>query len=125
MSRSSLYPEQQLRRRVMTWALEIGVNPTQVDIRPLTDRWGSCAPDGVVTLAADLATADAELQDYVIVHELLHLRHRDHGRVFRALLAAHVPGAKEVESRLVGSLPRRGVDSLADSPEPVQVDRGA
>lgn len=110
MSRSSLYPEQRLRRRVMAWALEVGVNPTQVDIRPLADKWGSCAPDGVVTLAADLATADTELQDYVIVHELLHLRCRDHGRVFRALLAAHVPGWAGVEERLAASAPRRGID---------------
>lgn len=111
MVRSSLYPEQQLRRRVMAWALELGVNPTEVSIRPLSDKWGSCTPDGVVTLATDLATGDGELQDYVIVHELLHLRHRDHGRVFRALLAAHVPGWAVVEGRLSASSPARPVET--------------
>ena len=112
MVRSSLYPEQQLRRRVMAWALELGVNPAHVEIRPLTDKWGSCTPDGVVTLAADLATVDAELQDYVIVHELLHLRHVDHGRVFRALLAAHVPGWSDVEERMSTSTPPRPVETF-------------
>jgi predicted metal-dependent hydrolase len=114
MSRSSLYPEQRLRRRVMALALEVGVNPAQVVIRPLSDKWGSCAPDGVVTLAADLATAEPDLQDYVIVHELLHLRYQDHGRLFRALLAAHVPGAALVEARLARAMPTRGVDSAVD-----------
>jgi predicted metal-dependent hydrolase len=101
----------------MAWALEVGVNPVQVVIRPLTDKWGSCAPDGVVTLAADLATADPELQDYVIVHELLHLRYRDHGRVFRALLAAHVPDWEAVDARLAESSPRHHVDRALDTTE--------
>jgi predicted metal-dependent hydrolase len=114
MARSSLYPEQQLRRRVMAWAVELGVNPAQVDIRRLSDKWGSCAPDGVVTLAADLATVDAELQDYVIVHELLHLRHLGHGRVFRALLATNVPGWAEVERRLSELTPPRPLETSAD-----------
>lgn len=112
MSRSSLYPEQRLRRRVMAWALEVGVNPAQVDIRPLTDKWGSCAPDGVVTLAADLATADTELQDYVIVHELLHLRYRGHGRVFKALLAMHVPDSETVEAQLMSVTPLRSFEGV-------------
>ena len=103
MPKYSLYPEQQLRRRVMKWAMVLEVNPTQVLVRPMADRWGSCAPDGTVTLADDLATAESEVQDYVIVHELLHLRHQDHGRVFRALLARHVPAWTSIEEKLSGS----------------------
>lgn len=111
MSGTSLYPEQQLRRRAMAWARELKVNPTQIVIRDLTDKWGSCAPDGVVTLAEDLAGADEDLQDYVIVHELLHLRHRGHGKVFKALLAAHVPDWAEVEHRMATASPTRGIDA--------------
>ena len=48
-------------------------------------KWGSCSSAGTITLARDLAAQDRRFQDYVIVHELLHLRLPTHGRVFKAL----------------------------------------
>jgi predicted metal-dependent hydrolase len=97
MTRSSLYPEQQLRRRAMGWAVKLKVNPEQVHIKRLPEKWGSCAPDGIVTFSDDLATEAEEFQDYVIVHELLHLRYRDHGRQFKAMMTALVPNWRELE----------------------------
>jgi predicted metal-dependent hydrolase len=99
MTRSSLYPEQQLRRRAMGWAVKLKVNPEQVQIKRLPGKWGSCAPDGVVTLAEDLSREREDFQDYVIVHELLHLRYRDHGRQFKAMMNALVPNWRELERR--------------------------
>jgi predicted metal-dependent hydrolase len=61
-------------------------------------KWGSCSSAGSVTLAADLALQDECFQDYVIVHELLHLRYPGHGRLFKALMSAYVPGWRELES---------------------------
>jgi len=43
-------------------------------------------------LAEDLARRDPGFQDFVIAHELLHLRVHDHGRLFKALMSAHLPG---------------------------------
>jgi predicted metal-dependent hydrolase len=94
---SSLYPEQQLKRRTMSWALRLKVNPTEVVIADMPRKWGSCSPDGVVVFAADLAEMDAEFQDYVIVHELLHLRYSNHGRRFKAMMTAMVPRWRELE----------------------------
>lgn len=99
MERSSLYPEQQLRRRAMGWAVTLKVNPERVQFERLPGKWGSCAPDGVVTFAEDLATQAEDFQDYVIVHELLHLRYRDHGKQFRAMMGALVPNWRELERR--------------------------
>jgi predicted metal-dependent hydrolase len=113
MVKSSLYPEQQLRRRVAAWSLKLEVNPTRVVIRRMAGKWGSCSPNGVVTFASDLATADVELQDYVVVHELLHLRYPEHGKLFRALLAIHVPKYEAVENALVGE--RRRAETKGES----------
>jgi len=94
---SSLYPEQQLRRRAMGWAVKLKVNPEQVQIERLPGKWGSCAHDGVLTLAEELATEPEAFQDCVIVHEMLHLKYRDHGKQFKAMMTALVPNWRELE----------------------------
>lgn len=82
----------QLKQRVRTWAKRVRVEPSQIRIQRMTRKWASCSPRGWCSFATDLLDKPAPFQDYVIVHELLHLKIRDHGRVFRSLLSAHVPG---------------------------------
>ena len=80
-----------LRERVGHWAKRLALQPRAVRIQGMTRKWGSCSTAGIVTLAADLAARPECFQDVVIVHELLHLRVRNHGKLFRALMGAHVP----------------------------------
>jgi predicted metal-dependent hydrolase len=94
---SSLYPDQQLKRRAMAWALRLKVSPKRVDIAEMPDKWGSCTSDGVVTFADELAETDEAFRDYVIVHELLHLRYRSHSKRFHAMMSALVPNWRELE----------------------------
>jgi predicted metal-dependent hydrolase len=94
---SSLYPDQQLKRRVMAWAVRLKVSPQRVDIAEMPKKWGSCTSDGVVTFADELAQTDEEFQDYVIVHELLHLRYRTHGKRFHAMISALIPSWRDLE----------------------------
>lgn len=78
--------------RVRTWAERVRVEPTQIRVQRMSRKWASCSTRGWCTFAADLADEPHTFQNYVIVHELLHLKLRNHGRVFRSLLSAHVPG---------------------------------
>lgn len=96
--KAHLYPEQELKRRAMSWALRLKVNLRSLRFEDLDDRWGYCSPAGEVTLALDLVAKDDRFQDYVIVHELLHLRVRSHGKRFRALLSAYVPDWRDLEA---------------------------
>jgi predicted metal-dependent hydrolase len=95
--RSSLYPAQELRRRTLAWAVKLRVNPKVIRLQEMSRKWGSCSSRGTVTLALDLAEQQARFQDFVIVHELLHLRVPSHGRLFKALMNAHVPGWRALE----------------------------
>lgn len=97
--RSSLYPAQEFKRRVMAWAVRLRVNPRVIRVQEMRRKWGSCSSAGTLTFATDLIEQDEQFQDYVIVHELLHLRFPTHGRVFKAFLTAHVPAWREMESR--------------------------
>lgn len=89
--------DQLLNRRVMTWATRIRVDPARIVISELPNKWGSCSPDGVIVLAEDLVDMPDEFQDYVVVHELLHLRYRSHGKAFTAMMTALVPGWRDLE----------------------------
>jgi len=89
--KSSMYPSQELRRRTFTWALALRVNPKIVRVQSMRKKWGSCSSRGVVTLARDLAEQESAFQDFVIAHELLHLRVPNHGRLFKALMSAYIP----------------------------------
>jgi hypothetical protein len=61
----------------------------------MTRKWGSCSTTGIITLAVDLVDQTSGFQDFVIAHELLHLRIPNHGRVFKTLMSAYVPNWKK------------------------------
>jgi len=95
----STFPLQELRRKIDSWTLKLRINPKQVRIQEMTQKWGSCSLAGTVTLARDLSERDDFFQDYVIVHELLHLRYPTHGRLFKVLMTMHVPGWREMDTQ--------------------------
>jgi hypothetical protein len=61
------------------------LSPKCVRIKDTRTRWGSCAPDGTLAFCWRLICAPDFVQDYVVGHEVAHLRHMNHGRHFWAL----------------------------------------
>jgi predicted metal-dependent hydrolase len=62
-----------------------GLTPKRVRVKDTRTRWGSCAPDGTLAFCWRLICAPDFVQDYVVGHEVAHLRHMNHGRQFWAL----------------------------------------
>jgi predicted metal-dependent hydrolase len=83
-----------LRQRVDYWSERLHVPAPRVRVRDMTRKWGSCSTAGTITLATDLGNQDVGFQNFVIAHELLHLRVPNHGKLFKALMTAHVPDWK-------------------------------
>ena len=83
-------PKEILRSEVEAWARRIKVEPKQIHIRPMSRKWGSCSTAGRLTLDAGLLSQPANFRKQVIVHELLHLRVPNHGKLFKALLRAYL-----------------------------------
>ena len=81
-----------LRARVVDWASRLRVQPSQIRIQAMTRKWGSCSSTGCVTLSVDLMSRATAFQDFVIVHELLHLRIRNHGKLFQSTLRTYLRG---------------------------------
>jgi len=79
-----------LDRRVQQWALRIGVKEVRVDVLDLGYRWGSCGR-GRLNFNQITIALPPTIIDYVIVHELVHLRHAHHGASFWAAVARAIP----------------------------------
>jgi len=84
-----------MREQIRQWADRIGVKPVGVQIQRMTKKWASCSTTGRICFSAELLTEPAGFREVVIVHELLHLRVPNHGKLFKSLLNAYVPGWEE------------------------------
>lgn len=74
--------------------------PGAVSVRKMKRRWGTCHSGGAIWLNRELMKKDPELIDYVIIHELCHLVHHNHGKEYYALLGKIVPDFRERRKRL-------------------------
>jgi len=73
-------------------APELGVEAKRVQIRDQRSRWGSCSTHGTLSFNWRLVLAPFDVLDYVVVHELCHLREPNHSRRFWKLVEARRPG---------------------------------
>jgi len=77
-----------------------GVEPRDIQIRKMKTRWGSCSTRGTITLNPDLIKAPKACIEYVILHELCHLIHRNHTAEFFALLSREMPDWEKWKEKL-------------------------
>ncbi len=82
----------EVERRLPKLADRIGVRPGRITIKDTKSRHGSCSADGSISIAYRVVMAPPEVMDYVIIHELCHIRHPNHSRAFWALVAEMMPG---------------------------------
>ena len=74
--------------------------PTELSVRMLKRRWGSCTSKGKITISSELVKLDDIYLEYVILHELCHLRHHNHGKEFYKLLSEVFPEWKQRRNEL-------------------------
>jgi hypothetical protein len=75
----------------MWFSMMTGYSPAAVRITNASQRWGSCNHRGGLNFSWRLIQAPLEIVDYVIVHELVHLRQPDHSRKFWEKVEALMP----------------------------------
>ena len=88
---------------VAKWASTAGLTPKAVLVRDQRRRWGSCGPDGTLRLNWRLVMAEPTVIEYVVVHELVHLRHRHHRAAFWDEAARLLPDFRERRKRLLAA----------------------
>lgn len=93
---------QEFKSRVRDWAARIGVEVVWLGIRPMRRKWASCSTNGHLNFNVELLSLPSRLQDYVIVHELLHLRVPNHGKLWKSLMRGYLGEWEESKSTLEG-----------------------
>lgn len=87
------------KTEVKIWSKKLQVFPYDVKLERMK-QWGYCSSDGIVHFNNDLLFKRKELQTYVIIHELLHLKIPNHGKLFQALISVHIPNWKKLDKEL-------------------------
>jgi predicted metal-dependent hydrolase len=83
--------KRELPARLLELAALHGLTVTRVSIRNQRWRWGSCSRSGHICLNWRLVTMPHEIRDYVLIHELMHLKRMDHSPKFWKLVAQACP----------------------------------
>ena len=90
----------ELPPRLRELAARHGLTVTRISIRNQRWRWGSCSRRGHICLNWRLVTMPEEVRDYVLIHELMHLKRMDHSPKFWTLVADAFPPYKEARAWL-------------------------
>ena len=87
----------ELPERLLELAREHALEVSRVTIRNQRSRWGSCSPKGVIALNYRLIEMPQDVRDYIMVHELMHLRQPNHSRRFWSLVEQAFPAFRAAE----------------------------
>jgi predicted metal-dependent hydrolase len=89
-----------LNARLDMYAQRMGLIYKSLKITGATGRWGSCSHDDRINLSWHLMLVSPECADYVIVHELSHILHKDHSPAFWATVEEWIPDYRKYEKEL-------------------------
>lgn len=83
--------------KVLEYTRVLGVSPKKVVIEDLKDKWGACTPSGVIKINWKLAMAPLSIIDYIVAHELVHLKIKNHSSQFWSQVEALCPKYRDCE----------------------------
>jgi predicted metal-dependent hydrolase len=89
------YTKQFLLKQVSSYAEKVGITPSKVNIKKMRTRWGSASKNNVINLNEHLLKAPKSAIDYVILHEICHLKIRNHSHRFWELVRKFMPNYEE------------------------------
>jgi predicted metal-dependent hydrolase len=91
-----IHDKESFKVAVRDWSLRLKVAPTQIRMQKMQKKWASCSTKKRVSFSQDLLKEHPDFQEYVIVHELLHLRVPNHGKLFRSLISLYLPNWEDL-----------------------------
>lgn len=94
------YAQNYITPKVEYFAKIMGYNYKEIKYKKMKSRWGSCSSIKILTFNTELIKVTEKLIDYVIVHELAHLKHMNHSKDFHNLVESYLPNSKVYKNEL-------------------------
>ena len=88
--------------RIKKWTQTTGLTPTDIKFRKLSKRWGSCTKSNEIIINFDAVKLPFTLIDYIVVHEMAHIKHKHHSKDFYKEIAKFIPEWKALDDKLCG-----------------------
>lgn len=98
--KKEFYPE--IKRITDKYAQLMNVNPKHIKITSAENRWGSCSADKAICYSYRCAFLSQRCKEYIVVHELSHIKELNHSKNFYNVVKEYMPDYKEAEKELDG-----------------------
>ena len=85
---------------VLEWAGKLDIVVQSINLRPMSRKWASCSTSGRLNFNNELLSIDKSLGEYVIVHELMHFRVPNHGRLWKSYMNLYLPNWQTLDKKL-------------------------
>jgi len=92
--------KREFKKRVAYFADKIKVDVKAIYIRPMKNKWASCSSNGILSFNDELLSMEKKVGDYVMVHELLHTRVPNHGKLWKSLMTVYLGEYEQTEQKL-------------------------
>lgn len=93
--------KEEFKTRVREWAEKLDIQIKTVAMRPMKNKWASYTKrNDLLLFNTELLELDRKIGEYVIVHELLHFRVPNHGKLWKSLMSAHLGDYTWQENKL-------------------------
>ena len=89
------HASKKIKERVEKYKGKVGVEPNKVKVKKQKKRWGSCSSKGNLNINWRIIMAPMSIVDYIVVHELVHLKHSNHSKDFWQLVETILPDYQE------------------------------
>ena len=92
--------EEIIRSSLPQWAKKLGVRPVSAGVKLAKSRWGSCSSSGKLFFNSRMSMLSDDVSEYIIVHELCHLKQMNHSKAFWDLVQSALPGCMALRRKL-------------------------
>ena len=92
--------EKEVAMAMMVVTRIVGIKPNKYRIKRLKTAWGTCTQNKNITINSELMKYDRQVIQYVVLHEICHLKYMNHSKEFWNMVEKYMKDYKEVRSRL-------------------------
>lgn len=89
-----------VRERMPYWSEITGLSVEGLKFRKMKRQWGNCNHKNIITINAKASMLNPDQLDYLLVHEICHIRHKNHSRDFWKLVEKYIPNFRKLDREI-------------------------